>query len=567
MPMLATAGQVPKGPGWAFEFKWDGVRAVVAAAGDQVQLTSRLGNDVTAGYPELAGIGAVTGGRPVLLDGEIVVLDAAGRPDFGLLQDRMHVRHPSAELRARLPVSFYAFDVLYLDGESLLAASYDDRRARLATLAPPDRVLVPPSFTDIDGDQMLAVARQHGLEGVVAKRRAGRYEPGRRSPGWVKTALVRTQEVLVGGLTAGEGRRTATFGSLLLGAYDAAGALRYLGHVGTGFSDAVLVGLMTRLRPLARPTSPFDEVVPREHARKARWVEPVLVGEVEYRLVTRDGRLRHAAWRGLRPDRAPDSVMMPACADVQPRVPLRARVHTRAPVHIGAGGARSATAVHVRRQARWQDWRAASVIEEAAPRARAVEAAGARGGGSWAPRCSVGGRARPALVRAALIRRGRAGGGRRPGRAGRAAARVPSLDDPAADPLRRPRLAAAGGARGARGARQARGTGPAPARDGRRRARAGPWPGAGAHPALPPLGPAHEPGALPDRRGGRRGGHRPNARRGRHRPQRSRRLRRRRPHRSRAVAGLARLSSSISPTARPCARPSSWSHRTCSSGS
>ncbi len=128
----------------------------------------------------------------------------------------------------------------------------------------------------------------------------------------MKTALVRTQEVLVGGWTAGEGRRTATFGSLLLGAYDAAGALRYLGHVGTGFSDAVLVGLMTRLRPLARPTSPFDEVVPREHARKARWVEPVLVGEVEYRLVTRDGRLRHAAWRGLRPDRSPESVRMPA---------------------------------------------------------------------------------------------------------------------------------------------------------------------------------------------------------------------------------------------------------------
>ena len=209
-------------------------------------------------------------------------------------------------------MSFYAFDVLHLDGESLLGASYDDRRARLATLAPADRVLVPPSFTDVDGDQMLAVARQHGLEGVVAKRRAGRYEPGRRSPGWVKTALVRTQEVLVGGWTAGEGRRTATFGSLLLGAYDAAGALRYLGHVGTGFSDAVLVGLMTRLRPLARPTSPFDEVVPREHARKARWVEPVLVGEVEYRLVTRDGRLRHAAWRGLRPDRSPESVRMPA---------------------------------------------------------------------------------------------------------------------------------------------------------------------------------------------------------------------------------------------------------------
>jgi bifunctional non-homologous end joining protein LigD len=311
MPMLATAGRVPHGPGWAFEFKWDGVRAVVAAAGDQVQLTSRLGNDVTAGYPELAGIGAVTGGRPVLLDGEIVVLDKAGRPNFGLLQDRMHVRNPSPELRARLPVSFYAFDVLHLDGSSLLASPYDERRARLVALGPAARVLVPPAFTDVDGDQVLAVAQQHGLEGIVAKRRAARYEPGRRSPGWIKTALVRTQEVLVGGFTAGEGRRTGAFGSLLLGAY-ADGALRYLGHVGTGFSDAVLDDLTARLRRLTRPTSPFDEVVPREHARKARWVEPVLVGEVEYRLVTRDGRLRHASWRGLRPDRTPESVTMPA---------------------------------------------------------------------------------------------------------------------------------------------------------------------------------------------------------------------------------------------------------------
>jgi bifunctional non-homologous end joining protein LigD len=126
----------------------------------------------------------------------------------------------------------------------------------------------------------------------------------------VKTALVRTQEVVIGGFTAGEGRRTATFGSLLLGAHSG-GELRYLGHVGTGFSDTVLADLTARLRPLVRPASPFDEVVPREHARKARWVEPVLVGEVEYRLITRDGRLRHASWRGLRPDRDPASITMP----------------------------------------------------------------------------------------------------------------------------------------------------------------------------------------------------------------------------------------------------------------
>jgi bifunctional non-homologous end joining protein LigD len=314
MPMLATAGPVPQGPGWAFEFKWDGVRAIVGAAGDRVRLTSRLGNDVTAGYPELASIGALTGGRPVVLDGEIVVLDPAGRPNFGLLQDRMHVRNPSQELRARRPVSFYAFDLLLLDGERLVAAPYDERRARLSALRLPEQsgpVLVPPSYSDVPGPQLLEIARGYGLEGVVAKRRAARYEPGRRSPAWVKTALIHTQEVLVGGWTAGEGRRMGSFGSLLLGAHDGDGRLCYLGHVGTGFSDAVLDDLMSRLRPLARPTSPFDETVPREHARHAHWVDPVLVGEVEYRVVTRDGRLRHASWRGLRPDRDPASVTSP----------------------------------------------------------------------------------------------------------------------------------------------------------------------------------------------------------------------------------------------------------------
>jgi bifunctional non-homologous end joining protein LigD len=310
--MLATAApRPPSGPGWAFEFKWDGVRAVVAAAGGEVRLTSRLGNDVTAGYPELAGIGAVTDGRPVLLDGEIVTLDTAGRPNFGLLQDRMHVRHPTPELQRRIPVSFYAFDLLHLDGASLLGAPYDERRARLVALGPADRVLVPPSFTDVDGAQLLRIAGGHGLEGVVAKRRAARYEAGRRSPAWVKTALSHTQEVIIGGWTAGEGRRVRSFGSLLLGAHDVDGRLRYLGHVGTGFSDTALDDLIARLRPLARRTSPFDEVVAREHARHARWVEPVLVGEVEYRLMTRDGRLRHAAWRGLRPDRTPDEVVLP----------------------------------------------------------------------------------------------------------------------------------------------------------------------------------------------------------------------------------------------------------------
>jgi len=307
--MLATPGQPPSSPGWAFEFKWDGVRAIVAAAGDQVRITSRNGNEVTAGYPEIieTGLGAE---HVVLLDGELVALDGQGRPDFGLLQQRMHVRAPSEALRARVPVRLYVFDLLSLDGESLLHQTYDARRARLLELGLEslDRIDVPPSITDLPGGQALEIARAHGLEGVVAKRRASRYQPGHRSAAWIKTALLNTKEVLLGGWTSGEGRRAGSLGALLLGAHDEQGQLRYLGHVGTGFTDAMLRDLLAQLQPLRRPDSPFDEPVPGEDARKAHWVDPQLVGEVVYRTLTHDGRLRHAAWRGLRPDRDPDEV-------------------------------------------------------------------------------------------------------------------------------------------------------------------------------------------------------------------------------------------------------------------
>jgi bifunctional non-homologous end joining protein LigD len=312
-PMLASAGGPPAGSGWAFEFKWDGVRAIIGTAADRIQLTSRNGNDVTLGYPELDGVG-LGGGRRLLLDGELVALDPAGRPDFGLLQHRMHVRSPGPELRAAVPVLLYVFDALEVDGESLVREPYDVRRARLLELGLDSApgVEVPPSFTDVTGAQVLDVARAHRLEGVVAKRRQSRYEPGRRSAAWLKTALLTTQEIVIGGWTPGSGRRASTLGALLLGAHDDSGGLRFLGHVGTGFTDAVLQDLLDRLRPLQRPTSPFDEQVPAEYARRARWAQPRLVGEVVYRSMTHDGRLRHAVWRGLRPDRDPDEPRLPS---------------------------------------------------------------------------------------------------------------------------------------------------------------------------------------------------------------------------------------------------------------
>lgn len=313
--MLATAGVPPAGLGWAVEFKWDGIRALAASTGPALRFTTRNGNDVTAAYPDLTGPAASspwTGDRPVLLDGEIVALDAAGRPDFGLLQQRMQLRQPSAELVARVPVAYYVFDVLHLGNRRLLDEPYDVRRAVLhdLDLDTAAAVAVPPQHVDVDAGRLLEVAREHGLEGIVCKRRSSRYEPGRRSPGWIKTALLTTQEVVVGGWTPGRGRRAGTVGALLLGAHDHGGALRYLGSVGTGFTAAALDHLYRILAPLAQDRPPFDEPIPAVEARAAHWVRPVLVGEVVYRTLTHDRRLRHAAWRGLRPDRTPNDAVL-----------------------------------------------------------------------------------------------------------------------------------------------------------------------------------------------------------------------------------------------------------------
>jgi bifunctional non-homologous end joining protein LigD len=307
-PMLATSGPLPTDPdGWAHEVKWDGVRVLVAVEGDAVRLTSRNGNDVSGAYPELAGLRLP---EPALLDGEVVALDEQGRPDFGLLQTRMHVRRGAASLVAQAPVSLLLFDALHVGSRSLLDAPYDERRAVLEALRPEgtgDRVSVPPSFPG-DGAPVAEATRVQGMEGVVSKRRDSRYLPGRRSDCWVKVKHLLRQSVVVCGWKPGTGRRGGGLGSLLLGVHGPEG-LVYAGHVGTGFTEAALAHLQALLEPLARDTPPYDSEVPREHARPARWVEPVLVGEVELTAWTRDGRLRHPSWKGLRDDVDPGSVV------------------------------------------------------------------------------------------------------------------------------------------------------------------------------------------------------------------------------------------------------------------
>jgi bifunctional non-homologous end joining protein LigD len=210
--------------------------------------------------------------------------------------------------RAAVPATYLVFDVLFLDGRDTTDLPYDERRALLESLElSGPSWQVPPSFPG-GGQAVLDAARGSGLEGVVAKRLDSRYEPGRRSDCWTKVKVTRTQAVVVAGWKPGAGRRAGLPGSLLLGVHDG-GALVFAGHVGTGFTDRALRDLADRLTALRRDTSPYDGQVPREHTRDAVWVEPVLTGEVEFAEWTRDGRLRHPSWRGLRPDVAPDETV------------------------------------------------------------------------------------------------------------------------------------------------------------------------------------------------------------------------------------------------------------------
>ena len=310
-PMLASPGALPppeQEQRWAFEMKWDGIRAVVYLDRGDLRLLTRNDREVAATYPELAGLAHQLRDRRTIVDGEVVAFDDAGRPSFGELQARMHVRAPGRALLDRVPVSLLVFDLLHVDGTSLVGAPYDERRAALEGLElAGDRWAVPPAF-DGQGAEALAASQAQGLEGVLAKRHDSVYLPGRRSPHWIKVKHVRMQEVVVGGWSPGAGRRQGGIGSLLLGVPDQDGRLVYAGHVGTGFSDRVLADLGTRLRAAERSTSPFADEVPRAHAKDAHWVTPRLVGEVTFSEWTRDGRMRHPSWRGLRPDKDPQDV-------------------------------------------------------------------------------------------------------------------------------------------------------------------------------------------------------------------------------------------------------------------
>jgi len=225
---------------------------------------------------------------------------------------RMHDAHPSARQLSEAPVLLFVFDVLQVGDERLLRRPYLERREILADLELTEgSVRTPTHYTDVSGADMFATAQEHMLEGVVAKRVDSLYIAGRREITWVKSTVWQSQEVIIGGWSTGEGNRADVFGSLLVGVYDEAGRLCYAGRVGTGFDDAELRRLKGLLDEREWPTSPFDQEVPREFARRAHWVTPDLVGEAEHRRWTTDGRLWHPKWRALRPDRDPAEIVVP----------------------------------------------------------------------------------------------------------------------------------------------------------------------------------------------------------------------------------------------------------------
>jgi bifunctional non-homologous end joining protein LigD len=313
-PMLATpvdAARFGDEAGWAFEMKWDGVRTIAYLAGGRVKLLSRKGRDDTEAYFEVARGLTKIKVENAILDGEVVVTDAAGRPSFGLLQHRINLTKPADIERAAkaYPAQLMLFDILELNGQSLIKKTYQERRAVLENVLRPEQgslIQVPPIF---EGDLQAAMqtSDQLQLEGVVAKRRNSIYQPGRRTHTWLKIKLHRAQEVVIGGWREGQGRRGGGVGSLLMGIPTEAG-LHYVGRVGSGFNDRQLDEIQAMLEKLSRKTSPFADV-PREDARDAHWVRPFLVGEVSYGELTEPGRLRHPVWRGLRPDKSPDEVV------------------------------------------------------------------------------------------------------------------------------------------------------------------------------------------------------------------------------------------------------------------
>ena len=325
VPMLAKLATSLPDPdrGWAYEFKWDGARAIVFCERGTVRVVSRTQEDITRRYPELRGLAGAVGPQEVVLDGEIVALAPDKVPRFEQLQQRIGLTAEADVKRkmSEVPVHYFAFDLLYIDGQSLMGLPYQDRRKRLLALGLTGPAWQTPEHQVGHGAAMLEASRTAGLEGIVAKRADSPYEESRRSTNWLKIKNRLRQELVIGGWMEGEGKRKGFPGALLVGYWDG-DELRYAGRVGTGFTDATLARLASQLGPLERSDSPFTT---GRAPAAAHFVDPRVVADFEFAEWTRGGQVRAGAFKGLRKDRDPRKVVR--------EEPRRGIVGSRGPEH------------------------------------------------------------------------------------------------------------------------------------------------------------------------------------------------------------------------------------------
>jgi bifunctional non-homologous end joining protein LigD len=304
-PMLPTLVSEPfDSAEHLFEIKWDGVRILAFCNDHGTRLFSRSGREVNRQYPEFSDLHRRLKVANAVLDGEIVALDSDSRPSFERLQQRINLSRDSDVARgvSRIPLDLVLFDLPFRDGVWLAGNPLVERMEQLGTTVSfEDRILKSEPIPE-HGKALFEAARARGLEGVVGKRAASHYVPGKRTRDWLKVKTTREIDCVIGGFSAGQNARAGTFGALLVGVYDG-GALRYIGSVGTGYTLRTLGTLKAVLDSLATTASPFSEPIP---IRQVIWVRPALVCEVEFRELTHGLRLRAPAFKRLRDDKLPE---------------------------------------------------------------------------------------------------------------------------------------------------------------------------------------------------------------------------------------------------------------------
>jgi bifunctional non-homologous end joining protein LigD len=300
---------------WVFEIKWDGVRAILFKNNNSIQIQSRNGNDITRLYPEIvhAAKTSLRNGKSTIIDGEIVVLNEKGVPDFHTHQQRMHIQNPHEimSLSVKNPSTYYVFDILYNENENLEGLGYLERRQLLSSVLKTNDTIRISEFIEEKGTEILSSSKELNLEGIVAKHKRSIYREGIRSRDWLKIKNTKTQDCVIIGYTRGLGSRVSHFGSLVLAVYCAEEKkLKFAGHAGTGFNDEMLAEIYLKLKELETHYTPVDKVPYLN--RETIWLKPVLIAEVKFDEWTRDGILRAPVFLRLREDKKPEECITEA---------------------------------------------------------------------------------------------------------------------------------------------------------------------------------------------------------------------------------------------------------------